>query len=108
MRYALVLILLLLPVPALAAECSDKPDPHWRSNWGWRTIDKRRCYYEGDLLPKSALHWGHIAPKVDDDPPPPQTPLPAEPHITMIKVHPAPSWSSFEARFNAWQKGNTP
>ncbi len=52
----IVMLIWLIPVPAHALECAERPDG--RSYWTYRIIDGERCWYRGHRrLPKSSLHW---------------------------------------------------
>ncbi len=51
-----VLLIWLIPVPAHALQCAERPDG--KSYWTYRIIDGERCWYRGHRrLPKSSLHW---------------------------------------------------
>jgi hypothetical protein len=59
MRTLLIVMALLLPSAAAAATCSAT---RGGSEWSWRLIDGKKCWYRGKPgMSKSSLHWAAAA-----------------------------------------------
>jgi hypothetical protein len=105
---ASIATLLLIGLPAQAKQCSaarpSNPHGQW---WSWRSIDGRKCWYEGRaMIPKSSLQWAAQASAQSKAGATPKSVQPETANDPLDSQASVPDADSFESRWRARVRNN--